>query len=177
MRKTMIGGAVAFALFSSSMAQAAAPAACITLAEARGLIAYMAPGAIHKLGEACSAHVGRGDYLNAGLPALEQRYAAGRDAAWPMARAAIAKFAGQGQESIDFSKLSDEAIRPLADEIITSKMDFKLTAAECLDAQDIAAALDPIAPDDAFALVMAIVGVVARKDKSMPICPREAAAK
>lgn len=73
MRKTMIGGAVAFALFSSSMAQAAAPAACITLAEARGLIAYMAPGAIHKLGEACSTHVASGDYLNAGLPALEQR--------------------------------------------------------------------------------------------------------
>ena len=177
MRKTMIGGAVAFALLAGSTAQAAAPTSCITLDEARGMIAYMAPGAIHKLGESCSAHVGSGDYLNTGLPALEQRYAAGRDAAWPMARAAIAKFAGQGQDAIDFSKLSDAAVRPLADEIITSKMDFKLTAAQCLDAQDIAVALDPIAPDDAFALVMAIVGVVARKDKSMPICPREAAAK
>ena len=162
------------ALASASTAQAATDAKpCLTRNEVRGMMAYFAPTAIRRLGQTCTPFLSAGGYLRKNLPSIEARYAAGQDSAWPAARGAILKFMGnETKGQFDVSKLSDSALRPMADEIIAQKLVLKMDQGKCMDAEDIIQAVAPINPDIMLDVISTVIGVVARKDGKLPVCGR-----
>ena len=158
---------------TAAQAQADAPQ-CLTRNEVHGMMAYFAPTMIHQLGENCRTFLPESGYMAKSLPSVEARYAAGKDSAWPMARSAILKFMStEVKGQFDPSKLSDAALRPMADEILVQKLSFKMNKDKCLDAEDILQALAPLDPALMLEVITTVVGVVARKDKTMPVCARK----
>lgn len=174
MSRILATSLAAFALTCASTAQAATVAKpCLTRTEVRGIMAYFAPTAIRQLGQSCTPFLAASGYLRKNLPSIETRYAAGQDSAWPQARAAIVKFMGSEMKGeFDVSKLSDSALRPMADEIIAQKLVLKMDPGKCMDAEDIIQALAPINPDIMLDVISTVIGVVARDNAKMPVCGR-----
>lgn len=173
MRHASFKLAAALALCATAPVQAAATADCINRAEMHGLVAYFLPDVIAKVAEGCSPHLPAESYLRTGLPRLAVPLNQGKAGVWPAAKAAFFKM-GKAEDVAAMSALPDEALRPLIDAAITAQLPIKLDAATCADVNEITEALAPLSADQTVRLVATIFSTVARDDKKMRSCPREA---
>lgn len=153
-------------------AQTKAAAPCLTRVEMQGAVAYFLPGVLTELSAKCTAEAEGNTYLRSGLPVLIDRLKAGREAAWPQARAAFQKLASEGGKIPAFANMPDDALRPLIDQGVTQEISLKMSKTSCGDANDVLEALSPLAPEQAVNLVATILSVAARNDKSLRSCPR-----
>jgi hypothetical protein len=162
--------AAAIALCSTSALQAA-PKACVTSAEMHGMVAYFLPVVLDNVAKNCSAFTPASAYLRAGLPSLQVQLRQGREAAWPMAKSAFFKLGGQ-KDARTMASLSDDALRPLVDEMLSSKFSIAVDEAKCGEVNDIAEALAPLNAPETVHLIATILSTAARKDNKMSSCPR-----
>lgn len=173
MNKPFSAAVAALALCATASAQAAPPVQCLDPAEMRGLIAYFLPDVIGEVSKNCAAHLPSGSYLRAGLPRLGAQLADAKPANWPVARAAFLKMSGP-TDGKQMASLPDEALRPLVDAAIASKMTIPVSPSTCGEVNDITQALAPLSADQTVNLFATIFSAVARKDNKLRSCPREA---
>lgn len=164
----------ALALCASTQAQAAASKTCLSNGEVEGLVGYVLPSVLDKVAGSCAAHVSRKGYMATRLPDLIDTIAAGRDAAWPQARAAFMKFGGANDKeaAAAFAALSDDALRQIVDETFAEKLGMKVPPSACLDVEEVLETLEPLPAGNAVRLVTAVMMMAGRSDKSIPACPR-----
>lgn len=162
--------AAAIALCSASALQAA-PRTCVTSAEMHGMVAYFLPVVLDNVAKNCSAYTPASSYLRAGLPGLQVQLREGREAAWPMAKSAFFKLGGQ-KDVRTMAVLSDDALRPLVDDMLGSKFAIPVDATKCGEINDIAEALAPLNAPQTVHLIATILSTAARKDNKLSSCPR-----
>lgn len=162
--------ATAIALCSTSALQAD-PGACVTSAEMHGMVAYFLPVVLDSVAKNCSAFTPASSYLRAGLPGLEVQLREGREAAWPMARSAFFKLGGR-KNAHTMASLSDDALRPLVDDMLGSKFSIPVDTAKCGEVNDIAEALAALNAPQTVHLIATILSTAARKDNKLSSCPR-----
>lgn len=163
--------AAALALSLTATAQAAPRQACITSAEMHGMVAYFLPVVLDNVTSNCSAFAPASSYLRSGLPGLQVQLREGREANWPLAKSAFFKMGGQ-KEARTMASLSDDALRPLVDDILGSKFTIRVNAGTCAEIDTIAEAMSPLNGPQTVHLVATILSVAARKDNKIPSCPR-----
>ena len=162
--------AAAVALCSAGVLQAA-PKPCVSSAEMHGMVAYFLPVVLENVAKNCSAYAPASAYLRAGLPGLQVQLREGRQAAWPMAKSAFFKLGGQ-KDARTMASLSDDALRPLVDDMLAAKFAIPVDAAKCGEINDIAEALAPLDAPQTVHLIATILSTAARKDNKMSSCPR-----
>ncbi|MDR2857226.1 MAG: hypothetical protein LBV50_05195 [Novosphingobium sp.] len=173
MKKALSTFAAGLALCATASARAAEAANCLNPQEMHGFVAYFLPKVLDEVSRNCTA-LPADSYVRTGMPHLAAQLQDARQAAWPMARSAFLKFAPPGDVKA-IAGLSDDALRPLVDEVMASKMSISITPAACGDANDILEALAPLSAEQGVHLVATILTLAARGGSKMPTtCPREA---
>lgn len=172
MRRILTASASLALCFSGpAMAIEPLPAPCLTSAEMHGMVAYFLPNVLNEVGTGCAAHLPPGSYLRSGLGPLIAGLEAGRDAAWPAARAAFFKLAPTG-DTKEIASISDRALRPLVDEMLAQKIKIPVNASTCGEINDIAEALAPLNGEQTIHLMASVLAAAARNDNKMRSCPR-----
>lgn len=165
--------AAVLALISSGQAQAATTANCITRPEMQGLVAYFLPSVLNSTITSCGAALPAQSYLVAKGPALVAQLEAGKDSAWPAAKAAFMKMSGEGQgkDNALLQKLPDEALRPLIESIIETELLPSIKPGTCQDIDRVAATLEPLPATNTVTMVAELLSIGARKDGKFSSCP------
>jgi hypothetical protein len=143
------------------MQAGAANAACLTEPQFQAAIRFVAPDLIRVAANKCGGLLPAGSYLGRNGNALADRYRPGAAGAWPEVKAALA---AQPDLSL-FASMDEATVRGLFAPILAqriAKENFK--AADCQIADEIAASLDPLPPQNLIALITAF----ARFDKGKP---------
>jgi len=166
-------GLALMAATATVSAQAAEPPAdCLSEAEISALTVYVMPQLISATQANCKAYVAQDGFLATESAAMVQRYAAKADAAWPLAKSAFVKFAGdsKSKETQEFSKLSDDALRPLFDGIIKQKATEAIHPKSCHDIERLAKVLSAIDPDTTGALFSVIASLAIGDKEKSKVC-------
>jgi hypothetical protein len=158
-------GAAALAL-SSSAAQAQQQ--CFSEDEVSAAFIYAMPGAIEGVSTRCSASLGSGSFLARQGKTMSARYAARQTAAWPKARAALLKVVTNASKVKNatgtlgmLSQIPGDTMRPLVDALIVQEAANRTEVANCGKVDKLAAALAPLDPKDAGALLGTMFAVFA----------------
>lgn len=159
-----------------AQALAAPPGACVTPAEASGLMLVMAPEAFKAAGTACAAALPPTALLRQSNSALLQRYQAEAEAAWPAAKGAFGKLIGKDDAAFAQSDL----MRPLLTALLAPAIAKDIKPADCPRIDHIVTLLAPLPPRNAADLVVEILQLTnaadAHKGKKsdLPLCPAAA---
>jgi hypothetical protein len=171
MRSILFKAATAAALFvtcGTQAAQAAQAQQCLTRPEVNGMVAYFLPSLLDTTIKTCSAQAADHSFLRTRAPQLVGELNGGRDAAWPMARAAFMKFAGD--DGGEIGKMSDAVVKPFIEEAINGMVAQKITTRNCSDVDRVLTPLAPLPAANVVDLLTELLMVAARGDKKMPTC-------
>jgi hypothetical protein len=162
--------AVGIALTVTTAAQAAPAATCIDANEIKGFVGYVLPDVVGAVVAKCGPTLRPDGYVNARGSQLAERLAVGKEAAWPMARAAFRKMGGdfKGQPK---AGLSERTIRSLIDNEMVAKLTSELPLSMCRDIETVVAPLDPLPAENVVQFLAAIFGVAGRKGSDVRACP------
>lgn len=168
-----MAAAACVALFQVQAAQAQQ---CLTEREMSGLAAFALPSVMSGTMKTCRPHLAAGGFFAAEGESLLQRYAAGKAAAWPAARAAFLKLGGkQGDMQDTIARLPDEALQPFAEAIVADMVGTSIKPAQCGTIERAARLLAPLPPENTAQLIAFIVAAVNKpkpgKKADIPICP------
>ena len=170
MRLRLTGTVTMIALVMSSAVQAAPTKPCINPEEIRGFVGYVLPDVVGTVVEKCGPTLRPDGYFNTHGSQLMARLATGKEAAWPMARAAFRKFGGdfKGSPKVD---LSERTIRSLIDNEMVGKLTSELPLTMCRDIEAVVAPLDPLPAENVVQFLAAVFGVAGRNGSSVKACP------
>ena len=136
-------------------------AACLTEPQFQAAVRFLAPDLIQAGAGKCGALLPADAYLRRNGAALAARYRPGAATAWPDVKAALTT-----QPDLKlFAAMDEPTVRGMLTPLLTeglAKENFKL--ADCQIADEIAANLDPLPPQNLIALITAFV----RLDKGKP---------
>lgn len=174
--KTVMAFAAALSLLSAE-AHAAQTPPCVTEEEVSGMMAFAMPSALDGITRACRPHLAGNGYFATQGTALVSRYAARKDAAWPMARRAFVKFGSERDPKAaeTFEMLPDAALQPFVEAMMSQMIGSDVKSKDCANYERLASLLDPLPPENTAALFGVILGIVGNKPgKSGPkICPAQ----
>jgi hypothetical protein len=170
MRFRLTGAVAMMAMIVSNSVQAAPAATCINPDEIRGFVGYVLPDVVGSVVTKCRPTLRPDGYFSTRGSQLAERLAVGKEAAWPMARAAFRKMGGdfKGQPK---AGLSERTIRSLIDNEMIAKLTTELPLTMCRDIEAIVAPLDPLPAENMVQLLAAIFGVAGRKGSDVQACP------
>jgi hypothetical protein len=173
--RRILAASAALGLCLSGPALAIEPLArpCLTSAEMHGMVGYFLPNILSEVSTRCAAQLPPASYLRGGLVPLMESLDGGREAAWLAASAAFFKLAPAG-DTKELASLSDRALRPLVDELLTQKLSIPVSAPMCGEINDIAEALMPLNAEQSVHLISTILAAAARNDNKLRSCPRSA---
>jgi hypothetical protein len=157
MRKTSLFLAAAL-IMAPGIAQAAAPAPCLTAREFTDLSAYALPSIITGTAQRCSAALGPDAYLKRSGPALSSRYAAGKPAAWPGAKLAFLKLSG-GDAANLLRDMPDDKLQPLADALVEGLIGQQIPTERCRTVDTFVRLLAPLPPRNFAELIAVAAGL------------------
>lgn len=174
MRKFAFKAAAVMALASSTQlaaAQTQSPS-CLTRPELRGMISYILPTVLKSTIDTCTGQLKADSYILTRAPKLLNTLESGRSAAWPMARAAFAKFGDDKDKDLGklFASLPEESVRPLIEAVIDEKIGKQIKPSSCTDIDRIMAPLDPLPPANLIEAITETFAVAAKNDKQMQVC-------
>ena len=175
MTRTAFRLAATLALLSTGQLSAAKPAparACLTPGELRAMVAYVMPSAMSTLIDRCRPGLPVGASLLGRGGQLVTEFEDGRVAAFPLARAAFAKFSDNGDKNTTAIMLTmpDETFRPIMDEILSKKLGGSISVKDCADIDRVFATLAPLPAGNFIDLLAQVVTIGAREDKEMTVC-------
>lgn len=170
MRFKLTGAVTILALVVSGSARAAPTRTCMNPEEIRGFVGYVLPDVVSSVVSKCGPNLRTDGYFSTRGSQLAERLAVGKEASWPMARAAFRKMGGdfKGQPK---ASLSERTIRSLIDNEMVAKLTTELPLTMCRDIETIVAPLDPLPAENMVQLLAAIFGVAGRKGSDVQACP------
>ncbi|MFC4295162.1 hypothetical protein ACFO0A_08845 [Novosphingobium tardum] len=166
--------ALALALPLQSAAAAATTSACLTPREIKSVVAFAMPSVLTGVIDHCSAAVPSDGFMRRNGPALIASYAQGKQAAWPVARQAFFKLAGDKDKStVDMvAGMPDAALQPFVEGMIGGMIGQKLKPGQCVMADNLMRLLSPLPASNTVELVGILAGMAGDEQKpgSLPIC-------
>lgn len=165
-------------VLSSAPLAAQAPLPCLTPKEAQAIIAFGLPDIVRGVTNKCAPVLGPTAFLAQSGKALADRYQPTANAAWPMARPAIAKLAQDNAALFDL--MSDEALRPFSSALMTTAIVKTIEPRQCSDIDRVIRVVAPLSPENMSMLVGILLEIMSRpkaqaavaKAKSpLNICP------
>ncbi|MFT4026535.1 MAG: hypothetical protein QM676_07015 [Novosphingobium sp.] len=142
------------------LAQAVEPP-CLTAREFTDLSTYALPSIITGTAEKCAASLGPDAFLKRSGSALASRYAAGRPAAWPGAKAAFLKLSGREAADL-FKNLPDDKLQPLANTLVEGLIAQQIPSERCRTIDTAVRLLAPLPPQNTAELIALAVGLGSR---------------
>lgn len=166
-----LAGGAALTL-QAGLAQAAAPsgAKCVERAEVAGLVGFALPTVLNAAISKCTPALGDNAYLVARGPRLVASLNTGKDASWPMAKQAFVKIGGGPEAAEAFAMLSDQAIKPIVEEVFAAKFVEEIPTESCKDVDSIMAALEPLPAANLVQVLTEALMIAGRKDKKLSTC-------
>jgi hypothetical protein len=160
--------ALALATMTISPAAAAAPRlADFSGDEVSALAVYAMPGFIAAARQTCANELSPNGFLAMQGPGLAQRYAVEQNAAWPLAKSALLRYAGRKapDQVKTFAALPDSAVRPLADALIQQELAAQIHPRSCRNIERMAEAISPLDPADAGRILGVLFDIASASDK------------
>ena len=160
------------AMLSAATAQAQAQAAkpCITAAEGEGLALYVMPDVVRSASQSCKAHLPATALLANPAPLLS-KFRAESEAAWPAARAAFGKLAGD--EIAPF--LEGDMAKPMLAAMMGPMVAAEIKPKDCPAINHMIELLQPLPAKNTAALFITIAQLAMNKDgkanDKLPLCP------
>lgn len=162
MKKFTVAAALAaLAIPASSQAAEVSPQAM------QAAVRYALPQLVAGIRATCVSELAASGFLARNGTELEQRYAAGADAAWPAARAALLELGKDDKSGMApmLSKMPDSALKPFVDATISSMVATKVKPAQCGDVERAIELLAPLPPENVAGLVGFIFEMKEREGK------------
>ena len=153
---------LAVAIAALGLAPTAAQAAdCLTPPEFTALATWALPSAIAGAEERCTPSLPADAFLRSGGKGLADRYAGGRAAAWPGAKAAITKISQHADANAHniVEGLPDDTLQQVADTAITTGIADNLPLKRCGTVSRLVELLAPLPPENTAALIALAVGL------------------
>lgn len=146
-------GLTALALIAST-STSAATAPCLTRSEATAVAAFAMPSLLEEVASTCRPHLAADGFLATDGPAMIGRYAAGKDAAWPLAKSAFLKIGAQRDPGMArlAGALPDSAVKPMIEGLIGKVAAQSIKPADCATVETVASLVDPLPPENATQL-------------------------
>jgi hypothetical protein len=158
-------------------AQAAEPP-CLTSAEFSALSVYALPSIITGTGERCAASLPADAWLKRNGGQLAARYASGKAAAWPQAKAAFFKFSAgtaNGEATNMLKSLPDTSLQPMLDALIAGMVGQQVPPERCGAISRLVQLLSPLPPENTAELIALAAGLGAKSGRaklgSFSLCP------
>ncbi|RHW16516.1 hypothetical protein D1610_15620 [Sphingomonas gilva] len=170
MRRTAsIVAAISLAVSAGAQAQNAKP--CVTAAEGEGLALYVMPDVVRSASQTCRPHLPRTALLANPAP-LIAKFQAETDAAWPAARAAFGKIAGDDVAPF----LDGNMAKPMISAMMGPMLTAEIKPKDCPAINRVVELLQPLPARNAAALFITIAQLASEGDKAskIPLCPFEA---
>lgn len=163
-------------LFATTAAQAQATP-CVTATEAEGLALYVMPDVIKSASQTCRPHLPRTALLASPSP-LVVKFQAESDAAWPAARAAFAKIAGQDVAPF----LDGDMAKPMLSAMMGPMIVSEIKAKDCPAINRMVELLQPLPAKNTAALFITIAQLATTGEgkpasAKLPLCPFKPAAR
>lgn len=159
------------AMLSATAAQAQAQAAkpCITAAEGEGLALYIMPDVVRSASQSCKAHLPATALLANPAP-LVTKFRAESEGAWPAARDAFAKIAGD--EVAPF--LEGDMAKPMLAAMMGPMVAAEIKPKDCPAINHMVELLQPLPAKNTAALFITIAQLAMNKDgktnDKLPLC-------
>lgn len=142
MRRSMLPGFALMLALTPSLAWAQGDAACLTQAEADGLVRFALPEVVTQLGNSCAANLPPEAYLVRAHVDLARRYTTEAASSAPIARVAIGKIAKLKPDQA--AKLNDDMVRGLLGIGISEAISGKIKPKDCGMVSAVLEQLDPL---------------------------------
>lgn len=156
--------------------QAAFAADCLSEDEVNGLVGYALPSVIDGAMKACKPHLAANGYFAMRGGEFLNRYAARKNANWPVAKGAFLKLGGAKDPKMTetIKSLPDTALQPFVEGMVSEMVGGEIKASQCTAIERGVRILAPLPPENTAELI-AFVVVLADKPKNgkpsaMPIC-------
>lgn len=167
----------ALAAFGAVLQAQAAAQACVTERELTSLVTFALPGLMDSTIKTCQPHLAANGFFATQGPTLLTRYAGGRNAAWPVAKAAMMKLGGDKDvQTMDMVRsLPDQALQPFAEAMIAQVVSKNIKSDQCVAIERGARLLAPLPPENTAELITFIVSIVDKpkpgKKADLSLCP------
>lgn len=159
------------ALPATSVAQTARQ--CVPQREAEALFLYMAPEVIRQTGRTCSANLPANALLLRQSGPFLAKFQTEATGAWPLARNAIARIAGQDVRQI----LDSQFAQPVVAAMVAPLLIQQIRAQDCASIERVVSLIEPLPARNAASLVTTILQLAgdndaeARRRLPLTICP------
>lgn len=155
----------ALTLAAPQVAAAAEPP-CLTAREASSVVTWAMPSAITGITQRCTPVLAKDAYLARSGTQLAQRYGAARTAAWPEAKAALLRVAGESKDPMmsTVKDLPDATIQQLLDTLVSGVVSEKVPTERCGTISRALDLLSPLPPENTAEIVALTLGLAAHTD-------------
>ena len=150
-----------------TVAQAAEPP-CLTPGEFTALADYALPSVISGTSQRCAATLGANAWLPRNGAELTRRYAQGRPAAWPGAKAAFLKLSAGGNADANglIRNMPDPALQQMLDGLMTGVVAQQLPLDRCATVDRLIGLLSPLPAANTAELIALAVGLGAKTGRA-----------
>lgn len=160
----------------SGAVQAAEPP-CLTAGEFTGVASYALPSVISGTAQRCATTLPTNSYLLTNSDQLVTRYAAGKPAAWPVAKAAFLRMSAATDPSANgmIAKMPDESLKTMFDAMVEGLVAQQIPLERCDEIDGIVRLVAPLPPENTAELIAIAAGLGAQSGKArtnwFSICP------
>lgn len=168
MRALLTFSAAALVVFPS-VAQAATPQLpCLTPAEFTSLANYALPSMINGARLRCTQTLPTNSYLRSQGSNLSARYAVGKSAAWPAAKATVVKMVGSSQPQANdlLRSLPDPTLQQMADAMVEGAISQNLPLERCEVVDRAVRLMSPLPAENVAELIAITVGLGAQAGRA-----------
>ena len=146
----------------------AAGEVCLTPREFTALSTYALPSVIGGTSRVCAAMLPDDAFLRRSGDQLAARYAQGKAAAWPGARAAFLKMSGAKDPGASalLSALPDDALQQMADAAFAGIVASKVKPGSCATIDRVVALLSPLPAENTAELIALAAGLGAKSGEA-----------
>lgn len=166
MRRT----ALVLAMFSLSAPVTAQTqqAPCLTAQEFTAVSTFALPGVIRGAAQRCQAVLPQQAFLRSQSETLAQRYARGRDKAWPEAKAAFIKIGGgmDPQAASLFRSMPDDTLKPFVEGAVSTMVSQQLPTDRCTAVDRLVMLLSPLPAESTAEVIGLAAGLGARSGQA-----------
>lgn len=171
MRRT-VSTIATIALAASAGAQAQNAKPCVTAAEGEAFILYVMPDVLRTLSQTCKPHLPATALLARPAPVIA-KFSAESDAAWPAARAAFGKIAGDDVAPF----LEGDMAKPMLSAMMGPLLAKEIKPKDCAPINHLFELIQPLPATNTAAVVTTLFQLVSVKngkpDPQLPLCPFE----
>ncbi|WP_295526872.1 hypothetical protein [Novosphingobium sp. Chol11] len=175
--KRLLPSFAALAALAAGQCALAQDAACLSEQEVVSLVSFALPTVMESTIKTCRPQLSPQGYFGGQGPALVARFAAGKPANWPGAKAAFLKLgASKDAETRDvIAKLPDSALQPFAEGLVAQLVASKIKPDRCKAIERGVSLIAPLPPQNTAELIAFVIVLAdkagADKASKFSICP------